>query len=110
MSEDAGKFILAYCGLVCSECGMFLRQKCQGCHSDKPMYRNCPIKKCAQEKAYSSCAECKEFENLKECKKLYNLISRFFSFIFRTNRIANLNRIRGIGIDKFKEEICSTRV
>ena len=105
MSKDEGKFILAYCGLVCSECGMFLKQKCQGCYSEKPMYRNCKIKKCAQTKNYSSCAECEEFENLKNCKKLYNLISMLFGFIFRTNRIANLERIREIGLEMFEEEV-----
>jgi len=45
-----------------------------------------------------------DFQNLKECKKLYNVISRFFGFIFHTDRIGNLNRIRAIGLDKFKEE------
>lgn len=106
MSENAGEFVLAYCGLVCSGCGMFLKNKCQGCHSDKPMYRNCKVRRCAITQEYSSCAECKDFENLKECEKLYNLISRLFGFIFRTSRIANLERIREIGFDKFKEEIC----
>ena len=35
---------------------------------------------------------------------IYNVISRFFGFIFHTDRIGNLNRIRDIGLDKFKEE------
>ena len=105
MSEDTKEFILAYCGLVCSQCGMFIKRKCQGCHSKKPMYKNCKIKKCAQTKGHSSCAECRDFENLKECKKLHNLVSRFFGFIFRTDRIANLNRIREIGLDKFRQDI-----
>ena len=104
MSEEEGEFILAYCGLVCSECGMFSKQRCQGCYSEKPMFKNCKIKECAQTKNYSSCAECKDFENLKECKKLYNLISRFFGFIFRTNRIANLERIQAVGLETFEEE------
>jgi len=105
MSNDTGEFILAYCGLVCSECGMFLKGRCEGCHSEKPMFRNCKIKPCAMEREYSSCAECKDFDNLKDCKKLNNLISKVFSFIFRTDRIGNLNHIREIGLDEFKEEI-----
>lgn len=56
------------------------------------------------ERGYATCAECTDFQNLKECKKLYNIVSRFFGFIFHTNRIGNLIRIREIGLEKFKEE------
>ncbi len=96
--------IIACCGLVCSKCGMFLKQKCHGCLGDKPMFATCPIKPCNKEKKYSTCAQCKEYKDLKDCKKLYNWISRIIGFVFRTNRIANLNRIRKIGMDKFKKE------
>lgn len=69
------------------------------------MYKNCKVKQCAVTREYSTCADCEEFENLKECKKLHNWVSRLFGFIFRTNRIANLNHIREAGLDKFNEEI-----
>ncbi|MDI6786087.1 MAG: DUF3795 domain-containing protein [bacterium] len=105
MSEkNTQDIIIAYCGLCCSNCGMYKKRKCRGCHSDKPMNRNCKMKACAMERRYATCAECADFQNLKECKKLYNIISRFFGFIFHTDRIGNLNRIRNIGLDKFKEE------
>ena len=104
MNEDGKEFVLAYCGLVCSECGMYRKQKCQGCHSDKPMSMRCKVKPCAQERNFSSCAECKEFKNLKDCKKLNNYISKIFGIIFRSDRIGNLNRIREIELDRFKEE------
>ena len=104
MSENTQEVIIAYCGLVCSNCGMYLKGKCLGCHSDRPMNRNCKIKACAIDRGYATCAECNEFQNLKKCGKLYNLISRFFSFIFHTDRIGNLNRIREIGLREFKEE------
>ena len=104
MSEEPKEFILAYCGLVCSQCGAYLKQKCQGCHSDRPMSHNCKVKPCAQERNYTSCAECTDFENLRECRKLNNFVSRIFGFIFRTDRIANLSRIREVGLDKFKDE------
>ena len=107
MNDEPKKFVLAYCGLVCSECGMYLKQKCQGCHSDKPMSLKCKVKPCAQEKSYTTCAECTDFENLKDCKKLNNFISKIFGFIFCTNLIGNLNRIRQITLDKFKgEKLC----
>ncbi len=105
MSEESGEFILAYCGLVCSQCGMYKKQRCGGCFSDKPMAMGCKVKPCAQEAGYGTCAECKEFENLRECKKLNNFISKIFAFIFRSNRIGNLERIREVGVEKFEEEV-----
>jgi len=96
--------IIAYCGLVCSNCGMYLKGKCQGCHSEKPMNRNCKMKDCAMARNYTTCADCTAFNNLKECKKLNNLIAKFFGFIFHTNRIGNLNRIREVGIEQFSKE------
>jgi len=107
MSDKLNEVIIAYCGLACSNCGMYLKGKCLGCHSDKPMNRNCKMKACAMSRQYTTCADCTDFKELKECKKLYNLVSRFFSFIFRTDRIRNLNRIRGIGLSQFKEEKAS---
>ena len=83
---------------------MYKKGKCQGCHSDKPMNRNCKMKACAMGHEYTTCAECIEFQNLKECKKLYNIVSRSFGFIFHTDRIGNLDRIREVGIEKFKQE------
>lgn len=104
MSEESKEFVLAYCGLVCSQCGAFTKGKCGGCHSDKPMNSHCKVKPCVQQRNYSTCAECADFENLADCKKLNNFISKIFGFIFRSDRIGNLNRIREIGLDKFKEE------
>ena len=104
MSEDSKEVVLAYCGLVCSDCGAYLKNKCQGCHSDKPMSINCKVKPCAQEKGYTTCAECTDFEKFEDCKKLNNFISKVFGFIFRSDRIGNLNRIKQIGVDSFKQE------
>ncbi|PKM77946.1 MAG: hypothetical protein CVU90_04320 [Firmicutes bacterium HGW-Firmicutes-15] len=96
--------IIAYCGLCCTNCGMFIKDKCQGCHSDKPMNSNCKMKACSMERGFSTCALCKDFGDFKQCKKLYNIVSRFFGFIFNTDRIGNLNRIKTIGLDRFKQE------
>lgn len=104
MTEKTEGFIIAYCGLACSNCGMFLKEKCAGCHSDKPMNRNCKMKACAMEHGIVTCAECGDFGNLKDCGKLNSFVSRFFGFIFRTDRFGNLERIREIGLDVFKEE------
>ena len=104
MNQEQNDVIVAYCGLVCTYCGMYQKGKCEGCHSDKPMNKNCKMKACAMERGYVTCADCSDFENLKDCRKLNNLVSKFFGFIFHTNRIGNLYRIREIGMDAFKAE------
>jgi Protein of unknown function (DUF3795) len=102
MKQDSQDVIIAYCGIVCSKCGAFIKGKCKGCHGDKPMYKNCPIKKCNVAADLATCADCKDFKDLKKCKKLNNLISKIFGLIFRSNRIGNLVHIREIGLEKFK--------
>ncbi len=104
MSEESKEFVLACCGLVCTECGAYRKSKCGGCHSDKPMNFGCKVKPCVQEKNCTTCAGCVDFEDLKDCKKLNNFISRIFGLVFRTDRIGNLDRIKDIGAEKFKEE------
>lgn len=96
--------IIAYCGLVCSECGAFKRQKCQGCHSPKPMFQGCKVKKCAMDKGVSTCAACIEFSDLKKCKKLNNFISKIFALVFRSDRLGNLESIRRSGLENFKSQ------
>jgi len=94
--------IIAYCGLCCSNCGMYIKEKCKGCHSEKPMNRNCKMKACASERGFVTCADCGDFTDYKDCKKLYNLVSRFFGFIFKSDRIGSLNKIKEMGLDSFK--------
>jgi ribosomal protein L32 len=77
--------LLASCGTYCGVCPYLiayktnnesLKQKlaktvglkpdqiiCEGCNSDLPLVfcRNCPMKKCVNEKGFQSCAECDEF-------------------------------------------------
>ena len=101
MAEET---IIAYCGLVCSKCGAYLKGRCKGCHSDKPMNRNCKVKKCAMERQIITCADCKDFDDLRQCKKLNNFVSKIFAIIFRSNRIGNLERIAETGFDSFKAE------
>ena len=96
--------IIAYCGLVCSNCNMFLKRKCGGCFNNRSVNRNCKIEKCAKERGFTTCADCKNFADLKKCKTLNNLMGKFFGFVFRTNRISNLDRIREVGIEQFGKE------
>ena len=102
MSGTEQNVIVAHCGLVCSECGAFKKGKCKGCYGGKPMFANCPIKKCCLDTHRATCADCTEFKDLKDCTKLNNLISKFFGMMFRTNRLENLHAIRDAGLDQFK--------
>ena len=97
--------IVAYCGLVCNDCGAFKKNRCGGCYCEKPMNMGCKVKPCAVDRGYGTCAECCDFDEFADCKKLNNFISRIFAFIFKSNRIGNLKRIRQIGLDEFKREI-----
>ena len=96
--------IIARCGLVCTKCGTFLKRKCKGCGSDKPMFKGCPVKKCTVEKNITTCADCKDFADLKQCGKINSFISKIIGLLTKSDRIGKLNRIREIGIDSYKSE------
>lgn len=104
MAGDAPDIIVGCCGLVCSNCGAHRKGRCQGCHSDKPMFRNCPVKTCVKFRGFATCAECSAYPDLTQCGKLHNFISRLMGWIFRSDRIGNLNRIRQEGLEAFKAE------
>ncbi len=104
MPEGSNEFVLARCGLVCSNCGAHKKGRCGGCHCDKPMNRGCTVKKCCVDRQFGTCAECKEFEDLRECGKLNNWVAKIFAFIFRSDRIGSLCRIRDVGAEQFCEE------
>ena len=100
--------IVAHCGLVCSQCGSLRKGKCQGCHSEKPMFGRCPVRRCTRERGCATCADCAEFADLHQCRKLNNWIAKIFGLIFRSDRIGNLERIRAQGLDRFRaESACS---
>ena len=96
--------VIGACGLVCSNCGALRHGRCGGCHSEKPMFSCCPVKACTIEKGYATCADCTAFPDLKQCRKLNSFVPRLFSLIFRTDRKANLYRIRDVGLDVFRAE------
>ena len=104
MAESSVPIIVAHCGLVCSECGAWRKGKCGGCHGDKPMFTNCPVKRCGAEKKLSCCADCPDFRDLRACRKLNSFIAKVIGFFTRSNRIGNLERIRQMGLDGFKAE------
>lgn len=109
MEKGHSGFELAYCGLVCSQCGAFIRGRCRGCHSPKPMHSRCLVKRCAVERKIASCAECNEFADLHDCRKLNNFVSKLFGLVFRSDRIGNLERIRRGGLVEFQRSCVDAR-
>jgi hypothetical protein len=109
MNEQESAVELAYCGLVCSNCGAFTRGRCKGCHSPKPMHSRCLVKKCAVEKSYVCCADCREFAELRQCRKLNNWVSKLFGLVFRSDRIGNLETIRDVGTHVFLDGCANKR-
>ena len=101
MAETVDKTqLVAYCGLYCGNCGSYKKGKCKTC-KDGGGFTRCQVRKCCVELNYQTCAAC---EKLKNCRTLDNFISKFFAFIFRSNRKGNLREIREIGLEKWVEE------
>ncbi len=97
--------MIASCGLVCSQCGRFLKGRCLGCAGPAPAFASCPTRRCVRERGLQTCAGCAEHAQLRECRKLNNLISRIFGFVFGTDRMGNLERIRRDGMERFVQNL-----
>jgi hypothetical protein len=59
------------------------------------------VKKCATGKGIECCGTCGDFPDLRDCRKLNNFVSKVFGFVFRSNRIGNLEAIRQAGVAAF---------
>ena len=55
------------------------------------------------EKGFHTCAECDT--DVKECRLYNNLVSKFFAFVFRSDRPACIHYIREHGEQAFAEEM-----
>jgi len=98
--------LIAPCGMNCSVCMAYLRDKnkCSGCRGitiDKPVTRlECKIKKCEffQKTKSRFCFQCKKFP----CDRLKHLDKRYRAK-YGMSMIENLENIRKYGIRKFLE-------
>lgn len=51
-----------YCGIICSDCKNYKKNmNCLGCHHEKELLEDCPIRKCAISKNLNSCMDCNMF-------------------------------------------------
>ena len=96
--------LVAYCGLYCGACKRYLKEKCPGCHKNEKASW-CKIRACCVEHNYESCADCTEFTSPNDCKKFNNLMAKMFGFIFNSNRVACIEQISEMGIEKHAEKM-----
>ena len=98
--------LIAPCGMNCSICMAYLREKnkCPGCrefNADKPVtIARCKIKNCANIQAGKAiyCYECENYP----CARLKHLDKRYRTK-YGMSMIENLGNIRENGIEKFLE-------
>ena len=98
--------LIAPCGMNCSICMAYLREKnkcsgCRGIDTNKPVTRvGCKIKKCEflQKTETSFCFQCEAFP----CERLQHLDKRYRTK-YGMSMIENLENIRRIGMRKFLE-------
>lgn len=99
--------IIAPCGLNCSLCRAYSRAQhpCPGCrggeHNKSNACLTCPIKNCEllATNEHHSCASCSLFP----CAELRQLDTRYATR-YGVSPIANIERIREIGVRRFLEE------
>ena len=98
--------LIAACGLYCGACPRFLNDKCPGCRENKRAGW-CKIRSCCLTTGIANCARCRETGHAR-CKTFNNIIGRIFSWIFRSNRPACIDRIAAVGEKTFAGEMTST--
>ncbi|MCL5260691.1 MAG: DUF3795 domain-containing protein [Gammaproteobacteria bacterium] len=97
--------LIAMCGLYCGACKRYLKGACPGCRENlKATW--CKVRTCCLENSFSCCADCQKFADYNQCKKLNNFISKIFAFIFGSDRIGSILRIKKIGKTGYAEERC----
>lgn len=101
MKENNVELISA-CGLFCAECRRYKKGGCPGCRGNERATW-CKIRTCCMNHGYESCADCEMFEDQSECKIFYNFISKFFEFVFRSDRNACIEMIKDKGYRGYAE-------
>lgn len=90
--------LVAHCGLYCGACRAFLRKKCPGCRENvKATW--CSIRTCCQTNGRRTCAECADYAQVTDCRHFNSKISKFFGFLFRSDRPACIRQIKEKGLD-----------
>lgn len=103
LSSPSSDAHIGACGLFCTNCGKFQRNRCQGCQL-QPGSRRCPVRLCCAGRRITTCAECFDFESPRdysECRKLNTFTARTASLFTGVNRLLALDILRDHGLERY---------
>ena len=104
----ANPHLIAYCGLYCGACKAYLTGRCPGCRENAKATW-CKVRTCCITHNFETCVNCAMFTDPRRCVRYYNLVSRLFGFVFRSNRAACIDRLRAIGTKVFAAEMAAAK-
>lgn len=104
MKNPVNPPVVSFCGLYCSNCPKFKKNKCPGCQANNKATW-CKVRNCCLETNRSSCAECTDHADLKQCPKLNNFVSKAFGLVFNSDRMAGIRYIRSHGPNAFAAKL-----
>ena len=96
------------CGLYCGECYRFKKSKCSGC-ANNINATWCKIRSCTERQEGATCTDCTVYGDVNECSKFDTIFSKFFYYIFKSDRKASLKRIAQIGIPEYAKEMAKSQ-
>lgn len=105
-TQEGDPRLVAFCGLYCGACRQYQRGKCPGCAGNGKAGW-CKIRICCQENGHATCAACAQVADVHACRKFDNVMSRVFGLIFRSDRPANIARIKEIGVEAYANEMAT---
>jgi len=106
--QESRSRLVSFCGLYCGECKKFINKKCRGCEQNAKATW-CKVRKCCIDNGYKTCADCAQLDDIKDCKMLNNFISKVFSLVFKTDRVASLKYIKEIGLEGYAKEMAEKK-
>lgn len=92
--------LFSLCGLNCGLCTMYIGGYCPGCGGGEGN-QGCAIVRCSKQQGVEFCSDCCEYP----CAK-YDGIDDYDSFISHLNQKKDLQKLRNIGLDAYKAELC----
>ncbi len=105
-TQEGDPRLVAFCGLYCGACGQYKRGKCPGC-AENVKAGWCKLRTCCQENGYATCAACTQVAEVRDCRKFDTVMARLFALIFRSDRPADIARIKEVGIEAYANEMAA---